>query len=271
MFKTIPTTDVISRSFKVNKRWVFSEADYETRWGISTNTDVAKYALYRTILHQFYRDSTLSNPATSKGYRRNYNSDYERLIGDTIAVISIPQSVFGEKIKRGSVVLQFGGNTYVDDEYSNLISSDTLDKKIYGNVFYHEGLIVITGDVPTETRPVVDDQTASTYSLQFRSTVTIYETEVLLTVEDGEFNVSQNPSALTTGSYESGSLIYINPTFWEYDELAEQDPTGSFLAPYITTIGLYDDDNQMVAVAKLAHPLKSLPDYPINFLLRLDT
>jgi hypothetical protein len=49
------------------------------------------------------------------------------------------------------------------------------------------------------------------------------------------------------------------------------DPTGSYLAPYITTIGLYDDNNQMVAVAKLAHPIKSYPDYPLNFIIRFDT
>jgi hypothetical protein len=27
----------------------------------------------------------------------------------------------------------------------------------------------------------------------------------------------------------------------------------------------------MVAVAKLPQPIKSLPDYPINFIVRLDT
>jgi hypothetical protein len=27
----------------------------------------------------------------------------------------------------------------------------------------------------------------------------------------------------------------------------------------------------MVAVAKLARPMKSLPDYPLNFIIRFDT
>jgi hypothetical protein len=49
------------------------------------------------------------------------------------------------------------------------------------------------------------------------------------------------------------------------------DPIGSYLAPYITTIGLYDDDLNLVAVAKLPQPIKSLPDYPLNFIVRFDT
>ena len=49
------------------------------------------------------------------------------------------------------------------------------------------------------------------------------------------------------------------------------DSTGSYLAPYITTIGLYDDNLNMVAVAKLPQPIKSLPDYPVNFIIRFDS
>ena len=49
------------------------------------------------------------------------------------------------------------------------------------------------------------------------------------------------------------------------------DSTGSFLAPFITTIGLYDDNCDLVATAKLPQPIKSLPDYPINFIVRFDT
>jgi hypothetical protein len=59
--------------------------------------------------------------------------------------------------------------------------------------------------------------------------------------------------------------------FNHYDVSASLDPTGSYLAPFITTIGLYDNELNMVAVAKLARPMKSLPDYPLNFIIRFDT
>jgi hypothetical protein len=60
-------------------------------------------------------------------------------------------------------------------------------------------------------------------------------------------------------------------SFDDYEFSSSIDPTGSYLAPYITTIGLYDNELNMVAVAKLPQPIKSLPDYPINFIIRFDT
>jgi hypothetical protein len=59
--------------------------------------------------------------------------------------------------------------------------------------------------------------------------------------------------------------------FGEYDYSSSLDTTGSYLAPYITTIALYDNDLNMVAVAKLPQPIKSMPDYPLNFIVRFDT
>ena len=43
------------------------------------------------------------------------------------------------------------------------------------------------------------------------------------------------------------------------------------LAPVVTTIGIYDKDGDMVAVAKLPQPIKNLPDYDVNFIVRFDT
>jgi hypothetical protein len=45
----------------------------------------------------------------------------------------------------------------------------------------------------------------------------------------------------------------------------------AFLTPFITTIGLYDDNCDLVAVAKLPQPIKSEPDIPVNFIIRFDT
>ena len=57
----------------------------------------------------------------------------------------------------------------------------------------------------------------------------------------------------------------------DYYESSSVDPTGSYLAPFVTTIGLYDDDNNMIAIAKLPKPIKKLPDYDVNFIVRFDT
>lgn len=169
-----------------------------------------------------------------------------------------------------------------------------IDQLKFGNIIYSEGLIIFNDSVSQ----------FSSYTMDFKSTKTINEMEVLVTSKAGEFNYSQNPSAVDvslSGSYDfkttainnvspagtkkikvvddikrkefiSGSF---NPSIsgsWnDYDTSASIDPTGSYLAPMITTIGLYDKSGEMIAIAKLPQPIKNLPDYDLNFIVRLDT
>jgi hypothetical protein len=173
-----------------------------------------------------------------------------------------------------------------------------------GNIFYSQGLIVITR--------ALNDVLTSNWDLSFKSTKTIYEHEYLLIVNEDEFNVSQNPSAVVTegGEYtsfidssgnthrvyskqpvkyirkksilENGNTLDYRYTssvsssthfagFEHYDLSSSIDSTGSFLTPFITTIGLYDDNCDLVAVAKLPQPIKSEKDIPVNFIIRFDT
>jgi hypothetical protein len=172
-----------------------------------------------------------------------------------------------------------------------------------GNIFYNQGLIVLTRESA--------DKLQSEWTLDYKSTQTIYEHEYLLIVNEDEFNVSQNPSAVVeigretsfiTGSdnkiyrvttnpgvkyirkksiLENGSIMdysigssvnaSISGGFDQYEYSSSLDSTGSYLAPFITTIGLYDDNCDLVAVAKLPQPIKSYPDLPVNFIVRFDT
>ena len=174
-----------------------------------------------------------------------------------------------------------------------------------GNIFYNQGLVTLTRDSNTRL--------LSNWDLAYKSTQTIYENEYLLIVNEDEFNVSQNPSAVIESGRETsyvtntdgkiqkvttntgvkyirkaftlengtGSLDYVyaftgsignkKAGFEHWDLSGSVDSTGSFLAPFITTIGLYDDNCDLVAVAKLPQPIKSEPDIPVNFIVRFDT
>ena len=171
----------------------------------------------------------------------------------------------------------------------------TLTTQIHGNIFYDDGLVILTTQ---ETDP-----SGSGYSMEFRSTHTIYETEILVSADAGEFNFSQNPSAVNvtlSGSYDfettaipnvspaktvkikevldikqrelfSGSIGSNIGTWDDYYVSSSVDQVGSYLSTYVTTIGLYDDDGNLLVVAKLPKPIKNLPDYNLNFLVRFDT
>jgi hypothetical protein len=172
-----------------------------------------------------------------------------------------------------------------------------------GNVFYNQGLVVLTRDAAEKLQ--------NEWQLDYKSTQTIYEHEYLLIVNQDEFNVSTNPSAVINVGRETERYITtdgkaqtvvkntgvnyirkksilengteldfrytssVNPNvfagFEHYELSSSVDRAGSFLLPFITTIGLYDDDCQLVAVAKLPQPIKSESDIPVNFIIRFDT
>jgi hypothetical protein len=286
MIKEIPKSDIITRPIKVYKEWpldedivfpIFGENPNNTL--IDVNADekshnIVKKVLYESIKSQFYTNSATASLITEVGLRQSYTSTNERNLSNEFAIIPIPQKYYGEGIKVGSVRLEDEqtGKIYTDDGYSNLIDSGS---NVAGNIFYDRGLVILTRDV-------VSGSVLSQYTLDFRSTKTIYENEILLSVLESEFNVSQNPTAIdydADGKFGKIKLHSIqsnvNPSsfsgFGEYDYSSSLDTTGSYLAPYITTIALYDDDLNMVAVAKLPQPIKSMPDYPLNFIVRFDT
>ena len=47
--------------------------------------------------------------------------------------------------------------------------------------------------------------------------------------------------------------------------------TGSEFGTYITNIGLYNDENELLAISKLSNPIKNDKDLPISFLVRFDS
>jgi len=61
----------------------------------------------------------------------------------------------------------------------------------------------------------------------------------------------------------------IKRDFFEFNYSSSIDPTGSYLAPYITTVGLYSGTD-LVAVGKLGTPIKNSKDFPINILVKWD-
>jgi hypothetical protein len=44
----------------------------------------------------------------------------------------------------------------------------------------------------------------------------------------------------------------------------------SDFAPYVTSVGLYNDQNQLLAVAKLSHAVKNDPELSYSYIIRFD-
>jgi hypothetical protein len=251
MLKEIPKSDVITRPIKVYKEWTLDENDIYPVFGINgantlvdidndeTSYGFNKKIIYASIKSQFYTNPATASVLTEVGRRISYASTNERILENNIAVFSVPQAKYGEGIKPGTVVLEDAqlGRTYVDDGYSNL----KYNNQIKGNIFYDRGLIVVSKDV-------VSGSVLSQFTLNFRSTKTIYENEIFLSVLENEFNTSQNPSAVTEdggvinthivqrpGSIRNGDLVtasfynagtkIVNDEFAYYEDNVSLDPT----------------------------------------------
>ena len=117
--------------------------------------------------------------------------------------------------------------------------------KVVGDVIYSQGNIIITDDF------VAWMQTCFPAGvLSWRSRVPIFARNIVCPIKDFEFNYTFNPSA---GSLETGSL----------------GMSGDF-TPYISTVGLYNDRYELVAVAKISEPIKKSHNIDTTIKVRID-
>jgi hypothetical protein len=121
-----------------------------------------------------------------------------------------------------------------------------------GNTFYKQGLITLT-----DKSVLLSTGSQKPISCEYRATTTIYETEVSCTVKPGEYQFSNNP------------------TLQVYDPTAKQFKlkgfaTESVFRPYVTQLGLYDDQNQLVVACKLSQPIQLSSKTDTTFLIKYD-
>jgi len=252
-----------------------------------------KFLVYRSIRELYYYNYLISDdgsPANTASFNEDgtitgplytpnaYNYLSNTLLanryfptgsGDVIGVISIPSNKFGEYVKPGTVTLSNGSNTLLDDGEGNLLSGSL---KV-GDIIYSHGILVLTNDglpqqdgygyitygtglYDTDDTSFIQSFTnSSNLTCSFESTITLYETQYKCTLRENEFNFSQNPTQIS-GSSNSGTL---------YDFA-----TGSYFTPYITTVGLYNNDKELLAVAKLAQPLRVSDTTDTSIMINLD-
>ena len=89
-------------------------------------------------------------------------------------------------------------------------------------------------------------------NLQFNNTVELNSSVYFCRVNHNEYNYSTNPTYLT------GSKIRV------------KTQSSDLPVSYITTVGLYNDNNELLATAKVSEPLKKSSDTEFTIRVRLD-
>ena len=95
------------------------------------------------------------------------------------------------------------------------------------------------------------------YNLQFNNTTELNSTIYFCRANNTEFNYSSNPTYLSSSGGPSEIVVK--------DGMADNDPHS-----YITSVGLYSPDNELLAVAKVSEPLKKNPSNELTLRVRLD-
>ena len=168
-----------------------------------------------------------------------------------------------------------GVNNADGGDYGVLFSNSAGTGDGLGVVFYQAGIAVITasafGTMPDFAKhPSKGNQTPRQaftgssmtgsiealrrriYNISLNNTTEINSTIYFCRAPSNKFNYSSNPT------YVTGSKIRVK-------NVASDNPVA-----YVTTVGLYNSSNELLAVAKLSEPLKKSVDNELTIRVRLD-
>lgn len=266
IFKTIVPSDIKRTPFPA-----YYDYSYSYTSGSTTDTDVrvlfgkkfdtssglrtspnAEYELFDSVIQAFYSPIAYAQSGTKSTSYVPTGSVY---------VISITQDVFGEKVVPGTFSIGVGTSSSYDDGYGNLIISSSGVGYTIGRIFYDKGVALykatssISGGGLTSNGLYVVNGT--TVNVNFTSSMTVIENTYTAKLNPTDFMYAFNNP--TVDSPLSASLSTPIELMW----------SGS-LKPYVTTIGFYNDNNELLLVAKPSVPIQRTADSVQTFIVKFD-
>jgi len=307
-YKKLNKQDAYITTYTAHKTWEVSGSQFEDL-GIQIMRDVTgsyyssiKQLYYPTKLsgsivsHSFdyYEQTTLNNPNT-------------RNIVEGSFLVSLPRDVIGTNMTPGVglsfYVNQVQQSRYVSASYMEELYTD--DPLIVQNVDTlgldddGEGGIYVSGSNPRQyvgdivyTHGIINITDSSYITvlqnmwgagegsrnarenlvLNWQSSLPIFTHNYHCKIRESEFNTTYNPSSLTS-SYQTtydneGTLFAVSSSY--QTGIRKNNITGSEFQPYITTVGLYNDANQLIAVAKMGQPVPKPANTDMTIIVKID-
>lgn len=118
---------------------------------------------------------------------------------------------------------------------------------------------------------------SSSYSMEMKGVNRIPTLTMFAHADKGEMNHSNNPTYVTFGQAttpNTSSYVYAEPANLSIKNIVSSsyaDPSGSFQkTTYISKIGIYDEDKNLIGIATMASPIKKTENRNLTFKLKLD-
>ena len=177
----------------------------------------------------------VNSPAGEYGILYLTNNTGVRVKGDPTAT-SLP---------CGLLYYQAGVAVLTASVFMNTLLSSSAQMQSTGETFEQ----ILTG---SQISASADAMRHRIQNIQFNNTIELNSTVYFCRVKHNEFNYSSNPT------YLSGSQIRV------------KNETTDIPISYITSIGLYSADNQLLAVGKFSEPIRKDNNIELTFRARLD-
>ena len=299
VFYSVPTYQTIYKLYYRDITQMRGDIDYIR--GVPTASDAVLSYTYTEPL------STLDNSTRRRTY--SLRRPFTRQLQDTANTISVSQKLYGERVRPTSVritddstastiILQDDGRGNLYDvafssSYANKGVTAQGSGSVVGNFFYDDGLAVITNT--GSYKDVGTGEGSDGFTIKFDSTQTIYEREYVCRAGENEFQHTTNNSVKQGFSSSIGisgfqhsleghsiydtfdyNIVGYSTSSWSTSgyEIGTQligEASHSDFATYVTNIALYNDENEILAVGKLAKPVKNDKELSLAFVVRFDT
>ena len=289
-FKKLRSADSFTSVYNTHKSYTAISSSF-SNYGITTSSaleetgsiypsqpDFSQSLNYRSIKHLYYDNfNTSASVLISGSYEHYLESSLfsgSRQLNTSSSIFSIPKNIVGtyinpstfeisavfgtsasdrrKLIDSGEGYLTFSGSA-VTDLPASITSSISV-----GDINYRHGTVVITDQDIVNWLNV-----SSSYTASWEATYPVFTLNNYCKIKSSEFNFTQNPSACQSEDTLSGSLSYSGG-------LPKNNVTGSYFAPYITAVGLYNDAHELIAVAKLGQPILKSKTNDMTFVVKFD-
>jgi hypothetical protein len=296
-YKKLNKQDAYITTYTAHKQWAVTGSSFNNQ-GITVNTATGTYL--NSMQQNYYppKDSGVSpSHSFDPSYQTTLDFPEARNLITGSYIISIPRELYGVAIEPKTVrilsgeqstlyvdVFYWSGNYTLDTVLSgyNLIKDDgegnlyitqtdletsTQTNIHVGDVIYNQGMLIITDP---DTIDYIE--TSRLQGIQFKSTVPIYTHNYHCKLRESEFNYTYNPSAVSASikvTYDNSGDIY-NSAAKVNNGVLNDNITGSDFQPYITTVGLYNDAHELVAVGKIGQPVPKSANTDMTFVVKID-